>query len=225
MFNRRFRVKISVEITAVTCPGVWLCPYGRAELTFRTMGYYFKTNAVDARFPLLFHEKFHIEGFYHDGVESLGRLEMRLACERVDIALYQRGTRLAFFTGQLGTLLRCKENDHVPEIHSQILMRPTQSFPGIIAPKIEIVTRVQVHEDTPGIPPKVYFVVFSGGIHRVERPCDGGQRRQMPVCHTREQHEPRMRSTYPHRFIPMRACASSADRSKSDSDDEDSCAQ
>ncbi|XP_055693244.1 uncharacterized protein LOC129795790 [Lutzomyia longipalpis] len=238
MIIRRFRVKVCVEVDAVTCPGVWLCPYGRVELTFRTMGYNFKTNGLEARFPLLFHEKFHMEGFYQDGVETLAKLEARLASERVDFALYQRGTRLAFFTGHLGTLLRSKSQTCHPEIHSQILMRPTQSFPGILAPKIEILTRVEVHENTPGLPAKIYYALFGTEVHRIERPCDGLVRntsgtclrcprlRQMPVCHVRESHEPRRCSNYPHRFAPIHqhttGCASADNRSRScDSDDED----
>lgn len=239
MIHRRFRVKMSVEIDAVTCPGVWLCPNGRVELTFRTLGYHFKTNGVEPRFPLLFHEKFHLEGYYRDNVRSLASLEVHLAAERVDFSLYQRGTRLAFFTGQLGTLLRCNANTSLPEIHSQILMRPTQSFPGIISPKISLVTKVQVHEDTPGFPPKIYYLVFGSDVQRIERQCSKSpkdelgqcqgciRRRQRPVCHVRQSHVPGYCSNYPHRFMPIRhqakKCHSTDDRSQSPStDDEDS---
>ncbi|XP_059622437.1 uncharacterized protein LOC132265692 [Phlebotomus argentipes] len=230
--QRRFRVKMTVEIDAVTCPGVWLCPYGRVELIFRTLGYHFKTGGAEARFPLLFHEKFHLDGFYRESGDTLAALEARLACERVDFALYQRGTRLAFFTGQLGTLLRSATNTCHPEIHAQVLMRPTQSFPGVISPKIQLMTRVQVLEDAPGRPSKVYYIIFNANVSRIERPCDVAAsqryhrspwRRQRPVCHVREATEAGHSSSYPHHFLPIcQRRRQSADRS--DDEDSASCA-
>ncbi|GAB0086873.1 uncharacterized protein DMENIID0001_010740 [Sergentomyia squamirostris] len=222
MINKRYRVKMTVVIDAVTCPGVWLCPYGLVELSLRTMGYNYKTAGVEPRFPLLFHQKFHIEGFYRDGVRTLESLEERLAREKVDMSLYQRGTRLAFFSGHLGVLLKSPTDTFQPEIISQILMRSTQSFPGIISPKIELITKIQVTEDHPGIPPKIYYVIFGSQLERIERICskesqehfcdcwkschENARRHQKPVCHVKKEkcmNESHPHSNYSHSFIPI----------------------
>ncbi|XP_067613264.1 uncharacterized protein [Eurosta solidaginis] len=147
MLPKRFFVKIDFELHAVTCPGVWLCTHGYLEVTIKTLGYFFRTGAMEPRFPLLCHDKFTMEGYFKS-VGSLCELERVLASEQVEITLWQNGRRMAYFLGKLADVmhsdmpkLTCEHN-----INVQILMKPTSAFPGIIAPKVELSARVGVKD-------------------------------------------------------------------------------
>lgn len=115
----------------VTCPGVYLCASNGIELTVKTLGYSFKTNEAPSRFPLLYHESFRMDGVFPK-VTCLSELEKILRHEDVDLALWQNGRRLAYYSGKIGVLLlnrsiTCEGNAN--EFDNQILMKPSKCFP------------------------------------------------------------------------------------------------
>ncbi|XP_054732577.1 uncharacterized protein LOC129240673 isoform X1 [Anastrepha obliqua] len=140
----------STHLHIVTCPGVWLCTHGYLEVTIKTLGYFFRTGAMEPRFPLLCHDKFTMDGYFKS-VGSLSDLERVLTSEQVEITLWQNGRRMAYFLGKLADImhadtpkLTCEHN-----IDVQLLMKATPAFPGIIAPKVELSARVGVQDRLP----------------------------------------------------------------------------
>uniref|UniRef100_A0A0A1XF41 Uncharacterized protein C9orf68 n=1 Tax=Zeugodacus cucurbitae TaxID=28588 RepID=A0A0A1XF41_ZEUCU len=149
MFPKRLFVKIEFQLHAVTCPGVWLCTHGYLEVTIKTLGYFFRTGAMEPRFPLLCHDKFTMDGYFKS-VGSVSDLERVLAAEQMEITLWQNGRRMAFFMGKLADVMQsdipklsCEHN-----INVQLLMKATPAFPGIIAPKVELSAHIGV-QDSP----------------------------------------------------------------------------
>ena len=94
------------------------------------MGYYFRTGAVEPRFPLLCHDTFTIEGYFK-AVESLAELNNVLATEQLEITMWQNGRRLAYFQGNLNDILRTNaptlKCGHTGNI--EVLMNTTSAFP------------------------------------------------------------------------------------------------
>lgn len=139
MLHKRFYVRVVLQLHAVTCPGVWLCSHGYLEVTIKTLGYYFRTGAMDPRFPLLCHDQFVMEGYFR-GVESLEEMKDLLNTEQLEITLWQNGRRLAYYVGKLAQVMQptlprlsCAHTTNV-----QLLMKATPAFPGILAPKVEL---------------------------------------------------------------------------------------
>ncbi|XP_037934903.1 uncharacterized protein LOC119669172 [Teleopsis dalmanni] len=139
MSRKKYYVKVILDLHAVTCPGVWLCTHGYIEVTIKTLGYYFRTGAMEPRFPLLCHDKFIMQGYFNT-VNSMEDLERVLAAEETKFTLWQNGRRLAYYHGNLSDFMRpgiprliCKH-----KIDVNLLTKTTKAFPGIISPKIEI---------------------------------------------------------------------------------------
>ncbi|XP_036327124.1 uncharacterized protein LOC118739720 [Rhagoletis pomonella] len=197
-------------VVAVTCPGVWLCTHGYLEVTIKTLGYFFRTGAMEPRFPLLCHDKFSMEGYFKS-VGSLSDLERVLSAEQVEITLWQNGRRMAYFSGKLADVmhsdipkLTCEHN-----INVQLLMKATPAFPGIIAPKVELSAHVGVKDRlslSAELSQRVGKACGNSGLRELEfeatrvpnRHCQQQtspagscfsyleeRRRQRPVCHTK----------------------------------------
>ncbi|XP_073840585.1 spermatogenesis associated 6-like protein [Musca autumnalis] len=139
MNNQRFHVKIELKLQAVTCPGVWLCSHGYLEVTIKTLGYFFRTGAMEPYFPLLCHDIFKMEGYFKN-TPSIASLISQMQTESLEITLWQSGRRLAYYQGSLMDLLQIAEPKlHCPHNNTkQLLMKTTTAFPGIIAPKVEL---------------------------------------------------------------------------------------
>lgn len=48
----------------MTCPGVWLCQNEQIELSITLLGLVYRSNKLDPKFPLSFHETFLFEGCF-----------------------------------------------------------------------------------------------------------------------------------------------------------------
>ncbi|XP_043672831.1 spermatogenesis-associated protein 6 isoform X2 [Vespula pensylvanica] len=148
MTGRGFFVKIQLDLRAVTCPGVWLCPNGKISLKINTLNSNRVSHRITPVFPLLFHEKFTFEKmFFH--VISLTELQHSLEQEFFFAELVQwvtpsgREVILATFETNLVDLLyptSCLK-DQLACVDIDLLMESTKYFPGIIAPKIEVSTK------------------------------------------------------------------------------------
>ncbi|XP_055390223.1 uncharacterized protein LOC129619151 [Condylostylus longicornis] len=136
--KKRCYVKIILELHGVTCPGVWLCTSGYLELTIKTLGYFFKSGPMEPKFPMLCHDVFIMEGYF-PSVRNFNELDKVLATENIEASLWQNGCRLAYFIGKIKQII-C--NSYVENSTIQILMNPSHNFPGIIAPKLELVSYV-----------------------------------------------------------------------------------
>nr|XP_014092824.1 uncharacterized protein LOC106619309 isoform X1 [Bactrocera oleae] len=163
IYPKRLLVKIEFQLHAVTCPGVWLCTHGYLEVTIKTLGYFFRTGAMEPRFPLLCHDKFTMDGYFKS-VGSISDLDRVLAAEQMEITLWQNGRRMAFFMGKLADVMQsdvpklsCEHN-----INIQLLMKATPAFPGIIAPKVELSARIGVQDHPQHTKENEYFVQQSG---------------------------------------------------------------
>lgn len=58
MTGRGFCVKIQLDLHAVTCPGVWLCPNGKIILKITALNSNAESHRIAPIFPLLYNEKF-----------------------------------------------------------------------------------------------------------------------------------------------------------------------
>ncbi|XP_013108414.2 spermatogenesis associated 6-like protein isoform X2 [Stomoxys calcitrans] len=136
---QRFHVKIDIKLHAVTCPGVWLCSHGYLEVTLKTLGYFFRTGAIEPYFPILCHDHYKMEGYFKN-TPSIASLIGQLQTEPLEITLWQSGRRLGYYQGVLMDLLQMTEPKlHCPHVNTkQLLMKTTTAFPGIIAPKVEL---------------------------------------------------------------------------------------
>ncbi|EZA53328.1 hypothetical protein X777_06407 [Ooceraea biroi] len=210
MAGRAFCVKVQLDIHAVTCPGVWLCPNGKVALQLNMLNSYMETHRIRPVFPLLFHDKFACSKVF-SGVVSLAELQHTLEQEFLYAELIQwatptsRGITLAIFETNLADLLYpapCFKG-LLAGVDIDLLMEPTKCYPGIIAPKIEISTRTVVEEvlgsyDTSMS--KCYVInpkmINSKQTCQRKRPVKGIIR-QRRVCHSKS--KPRSQSCRPYR--------------------------
>ncbi|KAL6432862.1 hypothetical protein ACFW04_006310 [Cataglyphis niger] len=210
MTGRAFRVKIQLDVHAVTCPGVWLCPNGKVALRFDAFDFCTETRKISPIFPLLFHDKFIFSKVFAR-ISSLAELQRTLEREFLYVELIQwtipahhRGIALATFEINLVDLLYptpCFKG-LLAGVDVDLLMEPTKCFPGIIAPKIEVSTKTIVEEisgpyDTNMsksyvVNPKMINSKQTSGQRK--RPVKGILR-QRKVCHTK----PRSQSCRPYR--------------------------
>ncbi|KAK5644517.1 hypothetical protein RI129_005817 [Pyrocoelia pectoralis] len=65
MPRKALRMQIEVDIQAVTCPGVWLCPNGKVSLQIYMLDSCTQTTALPPVFPLLYHEQFVFYKTFH----------------------------------------------------------------------------------------------------------------------------------------------------------------
>ncbi|ALC45144.1 CG14079 [Drosophila busckii] len=147
MLDKRFYLRLQLQLHAITCPGVWLCSHGYLEVTLKTLGYYFRTGAMEPRFPLLCHDTFVMEGYFKN-VSSLAEMQRMVRAEQLEITLWQNGRRLAYYMGTLSMLMQpgvprlsCAHSDLV-----QLLMKATPAFPGILAPKVELSAQLSTQD-------------------------------------------------------------------------------
>ncbi|XP_078050975.1 uncharacterized protein LOC144477260 [Augochlora pura] len=153
MTGKGFRVKVRLDLHAVTCPGVWLCPSGKVALRIISLDSTLESARVSPIFPLLFHNEFNFKKTF-TRLAGLTELQRKLEQQPIRAELIQwlgpcnRVVVLATFETNLSDVLypvfRCKRL--LPGVDVDLLMDPTKSFPGIIAPKIEISTRTVIEE-------------------------------------------------------------------------------
>ncbi|XP_046823180.1 uncharacterized protein LOC124426022 [Vespa crabro] len=148
MTGRGFFVKIQLNLHAVSCPGVWLCPNGKITLKINTLNSNRESHRIAPVFPLLLHEKFTFEKMFSH-VVTLTELQHSLEQEFFFAELVQwvtpsgRGVILATFETNLVDLLyptSCFKG-LLARVDIDLLMEPSKYFPGIIAPKIEVSTK------------------------------------------------------------------------------------
>ncbi|XP_068150083.1 spermatogenesis associated 6-like protein [Drosophila tropicalis] len=193
MSYKRFYLRLELQLHALTCPGVWLCSHGYLEATVKTLGYYFRTGAMEPRFPMLCHDQFTMEGYFK-GVSSMEDMQELLRSERLEITLWQNGRRLAYFVGRLSDVmhptfprLTCEHSANV-----QLLMKATPAFPGILAPKVELSAQMSTQKGTcPSCSPMRERIeierpaanrhVQSQCFSQLELPA----RKQQTVCHAK----------------------------------------
>ncbi|XP_030573190.1 uncharacterized protein LOC115771576 [Drosophila novamexicana] len=188
MSHKRFHMRLELQLHALTCPGVWLCSHGYLEATVKTLGYYFRTGAMEPRFPMLCHDQFTMEGYFRS-VNSLEQMRQMLNSEQLEITLWQNGRRLAYYVGRLTDVLQppipqpsCA---HIANV--QLLMKATSAFPGILAPKVELSAELST-QDKQRRRCKLALErplnnrhVESRCLSRLELP-----RKQQAVCHARQ---------------------------------------
>nr|XP_033201942.1 spermatogenesis-associated protein 6 [Bombus vancouverensis nearcticus] len=200
MAGKGFCVKIRLELHAITCPGVWLCPNGKIALRINSFGSTLESHRVSPIFPLLFHNEFNFKKTF-TRLAALTDLQRILQQQSLHAELIQwlspcnQPILLATFQTSLADLLYpvtyCKRL--LPGVDVDLLMDPTKYFPGIIAPKIEISTKTVIEEvktiydanlDRPYIVnPKTIDSKQKSHAHR-KRPVKGIIR-QRKVCHSR----------------------------------------
>ncbi|XP_011867474.1 PREDICTED: spermatogenesis-associated protein 6 [Vollenhovia emeryi] len=210
MAGRAFRVKVQLDVHAVTCPGVWLCPNGKVALRINTLDSCAETHRISPIFPLLFHDKFTFGKIFARRI-SLTELQSALEQEFLYAELIQwatpasRGITLATFETNLTDLLYpapCFKG-LLAGVDIDLLMEPTKCFPGIIAPKIEVSTKTIVEEilgsyDTSR---DKCYVINPKMINSKQTACGQRKRpikgiiRQRRVCHTKS--KPRSQSCRP----------------------------
>ncbi|BFF97078.1 uncharacterized protein DMAD_05567 [Drosophila madeirensis] len=191
MSHKRFYVRLELQLHALTCPGVWLCSHGYLEATIKTLGYYFRTGAMEPRFPMLCHDTFKMEGYFKS-VGSLEEMHELLRAEQLQITIWQNGRRLAYFLGSLSDVMQptvprlsCAHSSNV-----QLLMKATSAFPGILAPKVELSAQMTTQDRQSGCScsslhqrgrPPVNRHAESHCTSRLEQP-----RKQQTVCHAKK---------------------------------------
>ncbi|XP_071444427.1 spermatogenesis-associated protein 6 isoform X2 [Hetaerina americana] len=154
MCTKGFKVVIVLDIHAVTCPGVWLCPNGKVRLKTNILGFSSKTKCLPPIFPLLFHEQFVFEKLIST-CHQLTDLQKYFGNQRVFLELIQKSGSnfideivLATFEIALIDLLYPSTSHRgiLTGVDVDLLMQPSCHFPGIIAPKVEISTKTTVEE-------------------------------------------------------------------------------
>lgn len=211
MAGRAFRVKVQLDVHAITCPGVWLCPNGKVALRFNALDFCAETRRISPIFPLLFHDTFTFSKIFAR-IASLAELQRTLEREFLYAELIQwmtpahrRGIALATFEINLADLLYpapCFKG-LLAGVDVDLLMEPTKCFPGIIAPKIEVSTKTVVEEVSGSYDTSMSkcYVVNPKMINSKQTMCGQRKRpikgiiRQRRVCHTK----PRSQSCRPYR--------------------------
>lgn len=139
MAGRAFRVKVHLDVHAVTCPGVWLCPNGKVTLRINALDSRAESHGTSPIFPLLFHDKFTFDKIFAR-IISLTELQSTLEQEFLYAELIQwatptsRGITLATFQTNLADLLYpapCFKG-LLAGVDIDLLMEPTKCFPVCI---------------------------------------------------------------------------------------------
>ncbi|XP_014288904.1 cilia- and flagella-associated protein 53 [Halyomorpha halys] len=177
-----FDISLFLDLHAVTCPGVWLCPKGKVAVCVAIFGVSESTKKLEPSFPLFFHERFHFQKKYKKA-SNLHQLERVLHRVPVTLQLLQfpQGTteyvKLAEFKATVGDII------YPPGGDMDLLFSTTNTFPGIIGPKGEVTTRLTLTEggikDNAAAPTTVLSKGMKG--KQTEEPVI----RQKPVCHTK----------------------------------------
>ncbi|XP_076231575.1 uncharacterized protein LOC143177500 isoform X2 [Calliopsis andreniformis] len=153
MAGRGFCVNVQLDLHAITCPGVWLCPNGKVALRITSLGSTLESHRVSPIFPLLFHNEFNFKKTF-TRLAALTELQWNLEQEFLYAELIQwvspcnRAVVLATFETSLADVLYPVPHYKglLAGVDVDLLMDPTKYFPGIIAPKIEISTKTTIEE-------------------------------------------------------------------------------
>ncbi|XP_058792893.1 uncharacterized protein LOC131665192 [Phymastichus coffea] len=203
MVGRAFSVKVDLDLHAVTCPGVWLCPSGKVALKISIFNSCVSTHRLTPIFPLLYHNKFTFKKIFI-GVTTLVELEKKLSTEYIFAELIQwsstanRNVTLAVFETNLVELLYpvpCYKG-LLAGVDVDLLMEPAKCFPGILSPKIEVSTRTTIEEVIDfDICPTKARLINPKNITTLNQPCSHKKKdllaskpviRQKKVCHSRQ---------------------------------------
>ncbi|XP_069703288.1 uncharacterized protein [Periplaneta americana] len=151
MSVKSMNVYVELDIQAVTCPGVWLCPNGKIALKIFMFETSARTSHLPPVFPLLYHQKFIFQKTFSN-VRYLADLQHLFGKEFLYTELVQcsgsTGVVLASFETTVFELLYpspCVKG-LIAGVDVDLLMEPTSCFPGILAPKIEISTKTVIEE-------------------------------------------------------------------------------
>ncbi|XP_063218206.1 spermatogenesis associated 6-like protein isoform X2 [Bacillus rossius redtenbacheri] len=195
MTRKALNVFVELNVHAVTCPGVWLSARGRVALRVAMLGTSVRTSRVPPVFPLLFHSKFIFQKTLWD-VCRLPELEEALARQTLVAQLVQgegEERLLATFETSLLELLFpvTFRPDLACGVDVDLLMDASPSFPGILAPKIEVSTKTTIEEVTHRTKPSKFVInpkMVSSKSGKQEAPrgqsssqpryCTRGRRRQ-----------------------------------------------
>ncbi|KAJ6629750.1 hypothetical protein Bhyg_16393 [Pseudolycoriella hygida] len=199
--SKSMNIKIELQIHAITCPGVWLCQKsGDVELSIATLGYTFAGRPLKPRFPLCYHEKFSMDGYF-SGVTSVLELEKALDEEQISFTLWQKGRRLAYHVNKIGVILNYTGclNGKFAITDNAIIMSRASCFPGTISPKIEYTASIKFMTEcmrcSRGMP-RESFRERRNIANLCEKRNISNEKnvmRQNPVCHTHAKQKHRWR--------------------------------
>lgn len=157
MSRKALHLVVDLEIQAVTCPGVWLCPNGNVQLLFSMLGQEVQTKRLPPVFPLLFHEKltfqktFSNAGCLAEVQDSLGREDVyAVLLQEVEDSSGGAAVQLARFHSTALQILYpspCAKG-LLAGVDVDLLMEASADYPGILCPKIELSTKTVVKEVT-----------------------------------------------------------------------------
>ncbi|XP_011494781.1 PREDICTED: uncharacterized protein LOC105359790 [Ceratosolen solmsi marchali] len=200
MVGRAFSVKVDLDLHAVSCPGVWLCPVGKVSVQINIFDSCTSTPKLTSVFPLLYHNKLIFKKVF-TGVTTLAELQKKLSEEYISVELIQWSTLnknicLATFEANLVDVLYpvpCFKG-LLAGVDIDLLMEPTKFFPGILSPKLEISTRTTIEEfsdvdssavEAHIINPKTINSMNPFCVHKKKALLSNRQLiRQKKVCHT-----------------------------------------
>ncbi|XP_031352296.1 spermatogenesis associated 6-like protein isoform X1 [Photinus pyralis] len=202
MPRKALRVQIELDIQAVTCPGVWLCPNGKVSLQIYMLDSCIQTTALPPVFPLLYHEQFIFYKTFHTA-HTLVELQRVIDKDFLYAELLQwqkgnTGNVIASFQTSLHEVLYPSSTEGtLSGVDVDLLMEPSKIFPGIIAPKIEISTRATVEQIvcSNDRAKSSHYVVNPKTIPSNYIPRDLKRNNKLPrqkrVCHSVEYHRSR----------------------------------
>ncbi|XP_013201081.1 spermatogenesis associated 6-like protein isoform X1 [Amyelois transitella] len=178
---------VEIDVQRVSCPGVWLCQDGRVSLTIFALGTSYQTCLLPPLFPLMFKDVFYFRNRFQETC-ALNNICCLLKDETIYCELVQWCDDcsmtdckvLAQYLGALNDVLfppNMCSNDGV-----DLLMRRSKDFPGILAPKIEIKTKVRIDEIWDQ-------KIKLSNVKVIPCGCLGFEgARQKPVCHSAQYH-------------------------------------
>ncbi|XP_072940987.1 spermatogenesis-associated protein 6 isoform X2 [Epargyreus clarus] len=180
---------IELEVQRVSCPGVWLCQDGRVSLSVFALGTSYQTCLLPPNFPLVFKDVFYFRKRFQESC-ALNNICCLLRDETIYCELIQwcqdcnseQCVVLAQYLGSLNDVLFPPNMCSMDGV--DLLMRRSKQFPGILAPKIEIATKVRIDE--------VWNHLSNMNAAKAKTchcsPRDVEASRQKQVCHTAQYH-------------------------------------
>ncbi|KAF5276281.1 hypothetical protein FQA39_LY06630 [Lamprigera yunnana] len=198
MPRKALKIQIVLDLQAVTCPGVWLCPNGKVSLQLYMLDSCIQTTALPPIFPLLYNEQFIFYKFFYS-TYSLLDVQSYINQDFIYAELIQwqcdTGNVIASFQTILHDVLYPSSCDGlISGIDVDLLMEPSKNFPGILAPKIELSTRTTIEEIVCSEKNKKSknYVIHPKTIQSDCVPCGFRRKskpiRQKKVCHSHEYH-------------------------------------
>lgn len=197
MFSKVYNVSVFFDLLSVNCPGVWLCPKGTVFIKVTMFGVSDVTKEVGPTFPLVFNERFTFHKAFKQ-LASLGNLHRELETSRISMELLQFPAakndpiRLAIFSSTLADILYTPLTGYKSKETSadlDLLFCPCSIFPGIIAPKAEVSTKLAIVETTEKVSAdgkhSMIPATVSSRSCTMRKKTDAKIIRQHPVCHTK----------------------------------------